>query len=153
MGKRPPVPARQARKSSPCRHSFLSGGCRCALVGVPWRGSVSARLAWGGIVSFNMLSKVQTILSILRLQGTPMRAHLQLPAYFARIASVLKLLVSLVAVVRARRDTPDLSKEAWRSETARRHCRDPELGARGMLDLPAWLDTNNHNTQHNIRKQ
>ena len=28
-----------------------SGGCRCALVGVPWRGSVSARLAWGDIIS------------------------------------------------------------------------------------------------------
>ena len=60
---------------------IVSGGCRCALVGVPWRGSVSARLAWGDIVSFNMLSghKVLKMLSILRQQGTPMRAHLQLP--------------------------------------------------------------------------
>ena len=57
----------------------LSGGWKCALVGVPWRGSVSARLAWGDIVSFNMLSKVLKMLSILRRQGTPMRAHLQLP--------------------------------------------------------------------------
>ena len=27
-----------------------SGGWKCALVGVPWRGSVSAHLAWGDIV-------------------------------------------------------------------------------------------------------
>ena len=59
--------------------SLHSGGCRCALVGVPWRGSVSARLAWGDVVSFKMLSKVLEMLSILRRQGTPMRAHLQLP--------------------------------------------------------------------------
>ena len=26
---------------------YNSGGCRCALVGVPWQGSVSARSAWG----------------------------------------------------------------------------------------------------------
>ena len=64
-------------------HTFTrtkySGGCRCALVGVPWRGSVSACLAWGDIVSFNMLSKVLKMLSTLRRQGTSMRAHLQLP--------------------------------------------------------------------------
>ena len=47
-----------------------SGGFRCALVDVPWRGSVSARSAWGDIVSFNMLSKVLEMLSILRRQGT-----------------------------------------------------------------------------------
>ena len=50
-----------------------SGGWRRALVGVPWRGSVSARLAWDDIVSFNMLSNVLKMLSILRRQGTPMR--------------------------------------------------------------------------------
>ena len=54
-----------------------SGGWKCALVGVPWQGSASARLAWVDIVSFNMLSKVLNMLSILRRQGTPMRAHLQ----------------------------------------------------------------------------
>ena len=57
---------------------MATGGCRCALVGVPWRGSVSARLAWSDLVSFNM-SKVLKMLSILRRQGTPMRAHLQVP--------------------------------------------------------------------------
>ena len=59
----------------------VSGGLKCALAGVPWRGSVSARLAWGDLVSFNMLSKVLKMLSIPRRQGTPMtmRAHLQLP--------------------------------------------------------------------------
>ena len=57
----------------------VSGGCRCALVGVPWRWSVSARLAWGDLVSLNMLSKVLKMLSILRRQGTPMGANLQLP--------------------------------------------------------------------------
>ena len=69
--------ARSAEPQKSARH--VSGGCRCALVGVPWRGSVSARLAWGDIVSFNMLSKVLKMLSILRRQGTPMRAHLQPP--------------------------------------------------------------------------
>ena len=34
------------------------GGWKCALGGVPRRGSVSARLAWGDVVSFNVLSKV-----------------------------------------------------------------------------------------------
>ena len=61
-----------------------AGGWKCALVGVPWRGSVSARLAWGDIVSFNMLSKVMKMLSILKRQGTPMRAHLQLPDMWLR---------------------------------------------------------------------
>ena len=56
-----------------------SGGWKCALVGVPWRWSVLARLAWGDIVSFNMLSKVLKKLSILRRQGTPIRAHLKPP--------------------------------------------------------------------------
>ena len=53
-------------------------GCICALAGVPWRGSVSARSAWGDLVSFDMLSKVLNMLSILRRQGAPLRAHLQL---------------------------------------------------------------------------
>ena len=65
----------QTRGNSPPR----SGGCMCALVGVPWRRSVSAHLAWDDIVSFNMLSKVLKMLGILRRLGTPMRAHLQLP--------------------------------------------------------------------------
>ena len=65
------------RGFGPSRRLHLSGGC--ALVGVPWRGSVSARLAWGDIVSFKMLSNLLKMLSILRRQGTPMRAHLQLP--------------------------------------------------------------------------
>ena len=40
--------ARSAEPQKSARH--VSGGCRCALVGVPWRGSVSARLAWGDLV-------------------------------------------------------------------------------------------------------
>ena len=51
------------------------------IVGVPWRDSISARLAWGDIVSYNMLSKelaAQPMLSTLRRRGTPMRARLQL---------------------------------------------------------------------------
>ena len=47
-----------------------SGGWKRTLVGVPWRGSVSARLAWGDVVSFNTLSKVLKMLSMLRWQGT-----------------------------------------------------------------------------------
>ena len=56
-----------------------SGGWRCAFVGVPWRGSVSACLALGDTVSFDMFPKVLKWLSTLRHPGTPMRAHLKLP--------------------------------------------------------------------------
>ena len=71
-------------ESTSCHGCFinsllLSGGCRCALVGVPWRWSISARLAWGDTVSFSMLSKVLKMPSTLRRQGAPMRAHQQLP--------------------------------------------------------------------------
>ena len=65
---------RGQREPSLCLQT--STGCRCALVGVLRPGSVSARLAWGDIVSFNMLSRVLKMLSILRRQGKPMRAHL-----------------------------------------------------------------------------
>ena len=68
-----------------------SGGWKCALVGVPWQGSVSARLAWGDVVSFSMLSNVLKMLNILRRKGTPMRAHLQLTDNIQlRTASVTK---------------------------------------------------------------
>ena len=41
------------------KYSFrLAAGGTCGLAGVPWRGSVSARLAWGDILSFSMLSEV-----------------------------------------------------------------------------------------------
>ena len=68
---------------------YDSGGWKCALLGVPWRWSVSARWAWGDIVSFNMLSKVLKILS-MRRQGTPMRAHLQLPDLLRTFVSMLR---------------------------------------------------------------
>ena len=74
-----------------CTHisAHVSGGRKCPLVGVPWRGSVSARLAWGDVVSFKMLSKVLEMLSVLkRQQGTPMRAHLQLPQYTRQKSSI-----------------------------------------------------------------
>ena len=68
---------------------FLLGGWKCAIVGVPWRGSVSACLAWGDMVSFIMLSKAQNILSILRRQGTPMRAHLQPPDVYRPLSACM----------------------------------------------------------------
>ena len=42
---------------------------KCAIVGVPWQGSVSAPSAWGDIVSFNTLSKVLNMLRTLRRKG------------------------------------------------------------------------------------
>ena len=62
----------------------VTGGGNSQAVGsvpsqVPWRRSVSARVAWDARVSCNMLSKVLKTLSVLRWQGTPTRAHLQLP--------------------------------------------------------------------------
>ena len=71
--------AHSALLDFPLAEARPSGGCRCALVGVPWWGSASAHLAWGDIVSFNMLSKVPKMLSTLRQQGIPMSAHLQMP--------------------------------------------------------------------------
>ena len=63
-----------------------SSGCRCALVGVPRCGSVSARFARGDIqVSLNMLSKVLKMLSILRRHGTPMRPTFE--AWKKKVAS------------------------------------------------------------------
>jgi len=47
--------------------------------GVPWRGSVSARLAWGDVLVERMLCKELRRLGLLRNHGTPMVAHLQLP--------------------------------------------------------------------------
>ena len=52
---------------------------RCAIVGVPWRGSVSAGLAWGDLFVNNMFKQVLKRLSLLRHHGTPMMAHLQPP--------------------------------------------------------------------------
>ena len=57
----------------------LSGGWECAIVGVPWRGSVSACLAWGDLFVKHMFEQVLKRLSLLRHHGTPMMAHLQLP--------------------------------------------------------------------------
>ena len=59
----------------------MSGGWKCAIVGVPWRGSVSAFLAWGYMFVETMFIKVPKRLSLLRHRGTPMMAHLQLPEY------------------------------------------------------------------------
>ena len=56
-----------------------SGGWWCAIVGVPWQGSVSACLAWGDLFLRNMLNRVLKGLSLLRPHGTPITAHLQLP--------------------------------------------------------------------------
>ena len=50
----------------------------CALAGVPWRGSVSACLAWGDVFVENMFIQVMKRLSLLRHHGTPMLAHIQL---------------------------------------------------------------------------
>ena len=58
---------------------FISGGWKCAIVGVPWRGSVSACLAWGDLFVKHMFEKVLKRLSLLRHHGTPMMAHLQPP--------------------------------------------------------------------------
>ena len=69
---------------------------KCAFVGVPLRGLVSARLAWGDIISFNMLSKVLKRLGILRRQGAPMRADLQLPEKSKRVAVDILIIVILI---------------------------------------------------------
>ena len=53
-----------------------SGGWKCALVGVPWRGSASA---WRDLFVNDMFTKVLKRLSILRHHGAPMMAHRQLP--------------------------------------------------------------------------
>ena len=39
-------------------HYRKSGGWRCAFLGVPWRGSVSARLAWGDFAFKPLLQQV-----------------------------------------------------------------------------------------------
>ena len=53
-----------------------SGGWKCAIVGVPWRRSVSACLAWGDLFVKHMLKQVLKRLSLLRHHGTPTMAHL-----------------------------------------------------------------------------
>ena len=70
---------RTLRGSGPVLGPKHSGGWKCALVGVPWQGSVSACLAWGDMSVKNMCEQVLEMLSILRPDGTPMTAHLQLP--------------------------------------------------------------------------
>ena len=79
----PAAPTGCRRQRTSRARSYIWGGRKCAIVGVPWRGSVSACLAWGDMVSFNMLSEVLKMLSILRRQGMPMRAHLQLPGIWS----------------------------------------------------------------------
>ena len=37
---------------------LTSGGWKCAIVGVPWQGSVSASLAWGDLFVNNNVIKV-----------------------------------------------------------------------------------------------
>ena len=56
-----------------------SRGRKCAIVGVPWWGSVSACLAWGDLLLNDMFKRVLKRLSFLRHHCTPMMAHLQLP--------------------------------------------------------------------------
>ena len=57
-----------------------SDGRKRAIVGVPWRGSVSACLAWGDLLVKNIVYKqVLKRLSPPRHHGTPTMAHLQLP--------------------------------------------------------------------------
>ena len=60
--------------------SHLSGGWKCAIVGVPWWGSVSACLAWGDLF-VNIVYKSAERLSLLRHHGTPMMVHLQQPEH------------------------------------------------------------------------
>ena len=61
---------------------LFSGSWKCAIAGVAWRGSVSACLAWGDLLVKNMFKQVLERLSLLRHRGTPVTAHLQLPAFF-----------------------------------------------------------------------
>ena len=76
----PAHPGTHARAHTLTRaHPQTSGGRSCTLAGAPWQGLFSARLVWGDIVSFNMLSKVLKMPSLLGRQGIPMRAHLKLP--------------------------------------------------------------------------
>ena len=54
-----------------------SGGWKCAIVCVPWPGSVSACLAWGDVLVKHMLKQLLKRLSLLRHHGTPLTAHLR----------------------------------------------------------------------------
>ena len=58
---------------------YVSGGWKCAIVGVPWRGAISACWTWGDLFVNNMFIKELKRLSLLRHHGTPIMAHLQLP--------------------------------------------------------------------------
>ena len=60
-----------------------SGGWKCAIVGVPLRGSVSACLAWGDLFVNDMFKKVLKRLNLLRHRRTPVMAHLQLPEWLS----------------------------------------------------------------------
>ena len=61
--------------------SAPSGGWKCAVVGVPWRGPVSACLALGDLLVNDMFKPVLKRLSLMRHHDTPMMAHLQLPDF------------------------------------------------------------------------
>ena len=61
------------------QHYQYSGGWKSAIVGVPWRGSVSACLAWRDSIVKDVLEQMLKRLSLLRHHGTPIMAHLQLP--------------------------------------------------------------------------
>ena len=52
-----------------------SGTWKCAIVGVPWPGPVSACLAWVGLFVKNMLEKMPKRPSLLRHHGTPLTAR------------------------------------------------------------------------------
>ena len=60
---------------------LTSGGWKFDIVGVPWRGSVSACVAWGDVFVKHIFSEVLKRPSLLRHHGTPMIAQLQLPDY------------------------------------------------------------------------
>ena len=66
--------------------AFISGGWKCAIVGVPGRGSVSAGLAWGDLlvehISGKSAEKAEPSETPWHTyDGTPMMAHLQLPGF------------------------------------------------------------------------
>ena len=58
---------------------YKSGFGKCGIVCMPWRGSVSACLAWGDLIVKHTFRKVLKRLSLLRHHGTPAMARPQLP--------------------------------------------------------------------------
>ena len=146
-----------------------SVGWKRAIVRVPWRGSVPARLAWGDLIVKNQFEKVPKALkgpSLLRHHGTPTMERLQLPEMaigprrrchdFAATALaptgmlILADLARMLRIFLSQRGCVFLRMHARIAGVSGFHGSEPEQGARREIIYIGPADCNHCNCNHKL---